>query len=83
MFTIILKDFNGRQTERYFKSWDKAKKEMDKDIEVCCKDLNGTICETLDNFNSDKGVYIYEKTASFDNGEKCTWALIEEYFEDE
>ena len=83
MFTIILKNFGGRKGERYFKSWDKAKEEMDKDVEDCCKHLNGKVHTTLDYFNVAKGFYVYEKTAGFPNGEDCTWALIDGYFEDD
>ena len=83
MFTILAKDFGGRKFDRYFKSWDKARQEMDKDVEDCCAHLGGKVHTKRDYFNADKGFYVYEKVAKFPNGENCTWALIDGYFEDE
>lgn len=83
MFTIILKNFGGREGHRYFKSWEKAKEEMDKDVEDTCKTLDGKLHTTRDYMNVAKGFYVYEKVAGFPNGEDCSWALIDGYFEDD
>lgn len=84
MFTILNKNFGGRDGgDRYFKSWETAKKEMLKDIEDCCKSLNGKVIKKWDYFNSSKGFYVYEQEALFENGETCHWSLIDGYFEDE
>lgn len=82
MFTILSKNFGGRSTDRYFKSWEVAKQEMLKDIDDCCKTLNGKVTKKLDYFNSEKGFYVFEQEALFDNGETCHWALLDGYFED-
>lgn len=82
-FYILQKNFSGRKTHRYFHRWDKAKEEMDKDVAMCCKDLNGKVVQTIDRMNVAKGWYEYEKTAHFPNGEDCRWALLDGYFEDE
>ena len=83
MFTILYKDFAGRKGNRYFRKWDKAKAEMDKDVKDCCDHLGGHVIETIDRMNVAKGWYEYETKAKFPNGEVCTWALIDGYFEDE
>ena len=84
MFTILRKDFGGRVGDRYFKTWDAAKEAMHKDIEDCCKNLGGKVIGKTDRMNVAKGFYMYEQTADFpEQKEKCTWALIDGYFEDE
>ena len=83
MFTILRKNFGGRVGDRYFKSWDAAKAAMHKDIDDCCAHLGGTVCDKLDRMNVAKGFYMYEITANFpERKEKCTWALLDCYFED-
>lgn len=83
MFYILRKNFNGRVHDRYFQSWDKAKEEMEKDVKDCVEHLDGRIGESHDHFNAEKGIYIYDKTAYFDEvNEYCTWAIIDGYFED-
>ena len=82
MFYILTKNFGGRKHDRYFKSWDKAKEEMEKDIKDCLEAFNGEIKHTWDFFNMEKGFYVYEKTASFPNKENCTWSIVDGYFED-
>ena len=82
MFTILRKNFAGRVFDRYFCDWDKARKVMDEDVDICVEVLDGDITRTIDRMNVDKGFYMYEKSAKFANGETCTWALIDAYFED-
>lgn len=82
-FYILQKNFGGRKGHRYFRDWNNAKEEMDKDVAMCCKDLNGKVVKTIDRMNVSKGWYEYDKTAHFPNGEDCTWALLDGYFEDE
>ncbi len=83
MFAILQKNFGGRKTHRYFRDWNNAKAEMDKDIADCCKSLGGKVTKTYDYFNREKGFYVYEKVAHFTNREYCRWALLDGYFEDE
>jgi hypothetical protein len=84
MFTILRKNFGGRIHDRYFTSWESAKKEMLKDIEDCCKSLNGKVTKKWDYFNSSKGFYVFEQEALFEEDNKsCRWALVDGYFEDE
>lgn len=83
MFAILLKDFNGRQTRRYFNDWNNAKAELKKDAENCCKLLEGTIIDKVDIMNTEKGWYECSITASFPTlKEKCKWSIVEAYFED-
>lgn len=81
-FYILRKNFNGRIGDRYFQSLEKAKEEMNEDINSCIEHLDGKIGEVRDNFNADKGIYIYEKTAYFDEvNEWCTWSILTRIFE--
>lgn len=82
-FYILRKNFNGRIADRYFQSWEKAKEEMNEDINSCVEHLDGKVREARDHFNADKGIHIYQKTAYFDEvNEWCTWAILDGYFED-
>jgi hypothetical protein len=83
MFTVLLKNFGGRKSNRYFRKWEKAKAEMNKDVQDCCASLGGKVIETIDRMNAEKGFYEYEKRAKFPDGEVCSWSLIDGYFEDE
>jgi hypothetical protein len=83
MFTILNKNFNGRVTNRYFKSWENAKNALLEDVTNCCEHLKGEITLNLDYFNQSKGFYVFEQEARFENGETCHWALIDQPFEDE
>jgi hypothetical protein len=91
MFTILQKRFGesifphsgDRISNRYFHSWDSAKSAMHKSIEDTLRVLNGEIIRKSDYMNTSKGFYVYEQTAKMEDGEYCTWALIDGYFEDE
>ena len=83
MFTILHKNFGGRVTNRYFKDWDTAKEELDKDVELTTK-RGGEVFEKLNFFYHEKGFYVYEVSAFFKlQKEVCTWSLLDACFEDE
>lgn len=83
MFTILRKNFNGRIHDRYFMSWEAAKQELLKDVDECCEHLDGKVTQKLDYFNEEKGFYVFQIEAWFDECEEsCSWALIDGYFED-
>ena len=83
MFYILRKNFGDRITNRYFQSFETCKKELDEDVESCCKTLNGAIIRMFDYFNASKGIYTYEVIASFkESDETCSWSIIDGYFED-
>ena len=91
MFTILQKRFGesiyphsgDRISNRYFHSWDNAKSAMHESIETTLKVLKGEIISKSDYMNTSKGFYVYEQTAKMEDGEYCSWALIDGYFEDE
>lgn len=83
MFTILVKNFNGRVVERYFKEWDNAKKAMDSEVQDAVANQGGCLKSQSDFFNSTKGFYEYSVTLHFAQAdEDCTWYLTEGHFED-
>jgi hypothetical protein len=83
MFTILVKDFNGRIVERYFKDWNNAKNVMDSEVQDALTNRGGCLKSQSDFFNDAKGFYEYSATLHFaEVGEDCTWFLTEGHFED-
>lgn len=82
MFTILRKKVDGRSHDTYYRNYDYAKHELHKSVENTMKILGGTITRKIDRMNTEKGFYEYQVEATLSTGEKCTWALIEEYFSD-
>lgn len=79
-FLTYIKDVSGRKTERYFKEWENAEKQLSEDTERICKN-GGTIIENVNYFNRAKGFPVRYKTFSFE-GEKIIISLVVSYFED-
>lgn len=77
---ILHKNFNGRQSVRYFMNWSNAQVAMDKDVEECIKEFGGEIRERIVAFSGD--IARYEVYAFFGEEGACGWYLSEEYFED-
>ena len=83
MFTILMKDVDGRRSNRYFKSWANAEKAMMEDI-CAVKKLTQIVHEAhLDRMNTDKGFYEREETLIACCGTRFHYALLDGYFEDE
>ena len=82
MFAIYRKDVGGRVVDRYFKDYNTAKTELKHDVERM-RDLGGKVTERIDRFNSAKGFYEYEVRMLTAEGEKCSHAIVDGYFEDE
>ena len=83
MFTILLKDVDGRKTYRYFEEWKNAELAMMHDIK-CVKELTEIIKEShLDRMNTEKGFYEREETLVGRCGMRFHYALINGYFEDD
>jgi hypothetical protein len=90
MFTILLKrvqskEFGKIEFNRYFKSWSKAKKVMDEEVNNRINS-GATIKRSLDRMNIEKGFYEYEVILKPRENEPITevsYALIDGYFQDE
>lgn len=82
MFTIYSQNVEGRKYDRYFRSWKRAKEELDKDA----SELQGTgrwkVTRKSDCMNRDKGFYEYQYDLLSLDGEKMTLALIDGHFSD-
>ena len=81
MFAIYRKDVGGRVVDRYFKDYNVAKTELEQDVERM-RDLGDKVTERIDRFNSAKGFYEYEVRMLTAEGEKCSHAIVDGYFED-
>lgn len=83
MFTILMKDVDGRKSYRYFREWMNAEKAMMKDI-CAVKKLTQIVSEEhLDRMNIDKGFYEREETLVSCCSTRFHYALLDGYFEDE
>ena len=90
MFTILTKrskseDFGVSTFDRYYRSWDKAKKVLNEEVEELVRD-GAKVVSSLDYFNAAKGFYVYQKNLVLEiKGFKMKFmfALIDGYFQDE
>ena len=82
MFVIYTKSVGGRKHDRYFKSWENAKKELLTDLKCMKEQLGWKQTRKLDRMNEDKGFYEFEYNLMTEEGEKVVLALIDSYFED-
>lgn len=82
MFVIYTKSVGGRKHDRYFKSWENAKKELLTDLKCMKEQLSWKQTRKLDRMNEDKGFYEFEYNLITEEGEKVVLALIDSYFED-
>lgn len=83
MFTTYQKSFGqlkGRTTQRHFQKWENARKELEKDRQDLEKNGYSVVRERKD-FIPEKGIGLYEYTLK-GNGELCTLALLDSFFED-
>ena len=80
MFTILMKDVDGRRSYRYFKKWENAEKAMMRDIASVKKITEIVLEEQVDRMNGD----FYEREAKLVSrfGMLFHYALIDGYFED-
>lgn len=83
MFTILYKSVGGRKFERYFLSWDNAKKEMDDEVNEFVEKYGMRIDCRHDHFNVAKGYYCYDVFGTLPNNEEVVLALVDGYFEDD
>lgn len=82
MFVTYRNSVGGRVHDRYFKSWENAKKELLADLKRMKEQLGWKETKKLDKMNVDKGFYVYEHNLITEEGEKVVLALIDTYFED-
>lgn len=82
MFTSLIKDVDGRKTERYFKRYDNAEKAMVEDINSCNKTIPLALVKCVNKTNIAKGFHERYEIYKSDKGETFTWSLVENYFED-
>lgn len=73
MFTVLRKNFGGRNHDRYFSDWERAKKELLADVN---KTIEGENCKLISSDNNQIDYWFFEYR------EKCSWSLIECDFED-
>lgn len=83
MFTILMKDVDGRRSYRYFKNWKKAERAMMQDVEDCMSGQHVIGAWSIDRMNVAKSFYEREETWLLDGGVRFHWALIDGYFEDD
>ena len=83
MFTILMKDVDGRRSYRYFKTWENAERAMLRDIKAVKSLTSVCMQESVDKFNADKGFYEREETLVTKQGMRFHYALLDGYFEDE
>lgn len=81
MFAILRKTVDNRTHDLYFKCWENAKKEMQKEIEAR-KSHGWKVVRFLDEFNRSKGISIYQCEMITTDNEKAIFALIDGYFMD-
>lgn len=78
---VLHKNFNGRESARYFLNWSNAQVAVDKDVTDCMKTFGcGEIREKRSGIKDD--IAVYEVYAYFQAIGGCSWYLTEEYFED-
>lgn len=83
MFTVLRKNFGGRNHDRYFSDWEHAKKELLADVNKTIEGENCKLISCIDKMNHEKGFYSYLIDYwFFEYREKCSWSLIECVFED-
>lgn len=81
-FTILVKDVDGRLTQRYFKDWHRAEEAMMRDV-AHVKRLTRIIGEFhINRMNTEKGFYEREETLVACGGSRFHYALVDGYFED-
>ena len=77
-------DKYGRNSwDRYFHSWDNAKKVMDGEVQEYTKKNGFTLVRKLDRMNVEKGFYEYEATLEKEYSEgkaTLTFAIVGGYF---
>ena len=88
MFAIYRKNVAGRVHDRYFVSYDAAKAVIEKEIadlkKWCKEQMDYDLpVEHIDEFNADKGIYLYEYRWKNMHGEQVSHAIVDGYFEDE
>lgn len=82
MFVTYTKSVGGRKHDRYFKSWENAKKELLADVNRMTTQLGWKLTGKLDRMNKDKGFYEFQYNLITDDGEEVVMALVNSYFED-
>lgn len=82
MFAIYRKNVGGRIHDRYFKNYDKAKAELNSDVERMRDVCQGKVTERIDRMNTAKGFYEYEVRMTTGEGEQASFAILDGHFED-
>ena len=83
MFTILIKDVDGRRSYRHFKDWANAEAAMMTDVNAVKRVTEICLESHVDRMNTDKGFYEREETLVANDGTRFHYALIDGYFEDE
>jgi len=80
----VYSDKYGRNSwDRYFRSWDNAKKIMDEEVHEYTEKRGFTLVRKLDRMNVEKGFYEYEATLEKEYSEDkatLTFAIVDGYF---
>lgn len=83
MFTILMKDVDGRKSYRYFEKWTNAERELTRDVAAVKNLVKIVLQESVSKMNHEKGFYEREETLVTDDGLKFHYALLNGYFEDQ
>ena len=81
MFTILHKNVGGRTFDRYYQSWETAKKELLNEL-AGLKGIGCTVTQHYDYFNAEKGIYIFEYRGKTPRGEGFSLSLLDGHFSD-
>ena len=82
MFTIYCKNVGGRKHDLYFKSWENAKESLLTDLKHMTEQLGWKQTRKTDEFNADKGFYVFQYNLITNEGEEVVLSLIDGYFND-
>lgn len=81
MFTIYRYTVGGRRFDRYFRSWKRAKEELEEELKNLLKS-GWTQFDHSDYFNDAKGFYVFDYSLKTTNGELAILSLVDGHFSD-
>lgn len=83
MFTILMKDVDGRRFDRYFKEWSHAESKMMNEVDDIERTFGCASRSRVDRMNTEEGFYEREETLKTPQGFCFHWALLNGYFIDD
>lgn len=83
MFTIYQYKVEDRAFDRYYHSFENAKKSLEQDVAALVERRGWKITRKIDRMNHCKGFYEFQYDLITDSGENATLSLIEGHFVDD